>query len=102
MKTTRKMIEALVSGINAVHGLSDNLYVRNAEGGLAREPSTGHLVTNAGVVYLTGQTDGWRIEKMCEGGGSSDFLHTSYESKKIVYLAASAYLKGFLEADLRR
>jgi hypothetical protein len=94
MRATRKMIEALCTRVNKANGLSDNLYVRSAQGGLAREPSTGHLVTNAGVVYLTGQTGGWRIEKMCEGGGSSDLLHASYESKKIVYLTLLAYLIG--------
>jgi hypothetical protein len=102
VKVTRKMLEALVSRINAAHGLPDKLYLTDSRGFNLRDEATGALIPNAGAVYLTGIIGGWRIEKMCQGGGSSDFLHASYESKKIVYLAASAYLKGFLEAGLRR
>jgi hypothetical protein len=97
MKITRKMLERLVGRINAVHELSDELYIRDFDGVLVRARSTGHLIPNVGVVYLTGVNGSWRLEKMCAGGGSSDFLHATYESKKVVYLAASAYLKGLLE-----
>ena len=100
MKITRKMIETLVGRINAVHGLSNDLYVRDSLG-YRENDRTGSLISNAGVVYLTGHTGGWRLEKMCAGGGSSDFLHATYESKKVVYLAASAYLKGLLEGKQR-
>jgi hypothetical protein len=101
MKTTRKMIETLVSRINAAHGLPNKLYLTDSRGFNLRDEATGALIPNAGAAYLTGIIGGWRIEKMCKGGGSSDFLHASYESKKIVYLAASAYLKGLLEGKQR-
>jgi hypothetical protein len=97
MKITRNMIETIVGRVNAVHGLPDGLYLRKFSGELVRQEDTGSLIPNAGVVYLTGVNGGWRLEKMCAGGGSSDFLHATYESKKVVYLAASAYLKGLLE-----
>ena len=102
MKITYAMLETLVGRINAVHELPTDMYLRDSDGVIVRKRSTGQLIPNAGVVYLTGiKGTGWRIEKMCKGGGSSDFLHATYESKKVVYLAASAYLKGLLEGKQR-
>jgi len=65
---------------------------------LVREKGTRCAVPNVGVVYLTGANGGWRIEQMSAGGGSSDFLQAGYESKRVMYLTASAYLEGYLKA----
>jgi hypothetical protein len=100
MKITRKMLDSICARINIAHGVSDELYLTNYKGVLLTD-SKGCLVPNAGTVYLTGANGGWRIERICTGGGSSDFLHATYESKKVVYLAASAYLKGLLEHKQR-
>lgn len=65
MRATKSMLERRIALINNMLGLPNEPYQpdRDANGG---------LVTNAGVYYLGGAYGGYRLERMCEGGGATD------------------------------
>lgn len=54
---------------------------------------------NTDKVYLSGAYGGWRVEIKEKDGGARDLLDTGYISKPNLWLAMTAFLKGY---DMRR
>lgn len=53
--------------------------------------------SNPGNFHLSGAYGGWRLERMSEGGGSSDVVNTGYTTKRDLYNRMQAYLSGLYE-----
>lgn len=87
-RITRRMIEDIVVRINDALRVPQELYAKDRN-------EHGDLVPNAGTVYLAGAYGGWRLEQMCEGGGSRDFLDSGYIKKRNLYDAAHEWLHEY-------
>jgi hypothetical protein len=86
-RITTKQLERVVAQINSELGVPNEPYAdaRDERGG---------LIANVGNVHLAGAYSGTRLEQMCDGGGSRDFLSTGYATKRAVYDVAQAWLAG--------
>ena len=87
-RITNQQIASVIARIN------DALGVPQAPYGDVRD-ELGGLIANAGTVYLAGAYGGSRLEQMCKGGGSRDFLGSGYCTKRQIYELATAWLAGF-------
>lgn len=91
-RITTKQIENLVKDINASLGVPNDPYSDTRD-------NNGGLIANVGTVYVAGAYGGARLEQMCRGGGSRDFLSTGYTTKRVVYDIAMAWLSGRQSKD---
>lgn len=87
-RVTNADLERVCRLINSALGLTSH------EPYLVKGSKEGPPIHNVGCVYLGGAYGGVRIEQMCEGGGCRDLLSTGYDTKRLVYGRACAYLEG--------
>ena len=87
-RITNKHLERVIARINDALGAPQEPYQ-------ATRADNGGLIANAGTCYLAGAWGGCRIEQMCAGGGSRDFISSGYVTKRALYDLAQAWLAGF-------
>ena len=88
-KITRAQLEKIVGEINLVLGTNPEPYTQQPDGSISPNP---------GTVYIAGGFSGVRLERISNGGGSSDFLSSGFETKRRVWELAQAWLQGYRAA----
>ena len=86
-RITTKQLESMIEQINDALGVPNEPYADERD-------ERGGLVANAGTVYLAGAYGGSRLEQMCKGGGSRDFLSSGYATKRQIWELGHAWLAG--------
>ena len=70
-RITTQILENAVIELNKMLGQPTTPYAENDQGKAIRNESGG-LVPNAGTFYIGGAYGGYRLERMCKGGGAMD------------------------------
>jgi len=70
-RITTQILENAVQDLNEMLGLAITQYAEDANGKVIRDQN-GWLTTNAGTFYIGGAYGGYRLERMCKGGGAMD------------------------------
>lgn len=71
MRITTQILENAVADLNTMLGQATTPYASNAKGETIRNEKGG-LIPNAGTFYIGGANGGYRLERMCRGGGAMD------------------------------
>ena len=88
-RITRKRLDSVVSRINSVLGMPDEPYSNQRD-------ERGGLVANTGNYHLDIAYGGYRLARMCEGGGSRDISPRG--TKRETYEYCLAFLDGISAA----
>lgn len=54
----------------------------------------GKYEPQAGCYHIEGAYGGWKLARMCAGGGSADVLPTGFVSRRSLYDSIYIYLRG--------
>jgi len=71
MRVTTQILENAIFELNRMLGQSTTPYAEDNQGKAIRNKSGG-LIPNAGTFCLDGSNGGYRLERMCGGGGTMD------------------------------
>ena len=88
-RITIKQIERKIDYLNEITGNPSEPYTWNE-----KEKKT---VSNAGCYYWAGAYGGYKLEQICEGGGSSDPIYTGFVPKRELYNKICAFVRGIEE-----
>jgi hypothetical protein len=65
MRVNKEMLQRRVALLNNMTGAAQEPYKSERD-------SRGGLIANAGTYYISGAYGGYRLERMCKGGGAID------------------------------
>lgn len=83
-QVTKAQLEAVVARLNRLTDSPSEPYAL----------VEGKYEPQAGCYHLDGAYGGWKLARMCEGGGSADILPTGYVSRRSLYDAIYIYVIG--------